>query len=269
MNSTVAIMGCGWLGTPLAQDLLQQGFTVHGSTTSHDKVGALRDLGIVPFQISLTENGIAGPITSFLENAKVIIINVPPNLRGVNKENYEQKIGHLHEAIRNSSVANIIFISSTSVYGDLDGDVKETSVPHPETDSGKQLLATEETLLNDPDLETTIIRFGGLIGPNRHPITFLAGKKGLSNGNHPINLIHLDDCIRIIATVLEKGYWGEIFNGVYPLHPPKKDYYANEADKRGLEAPQYTDSRSSQGKKVIPYNLMERKKFTFKKSIVS
>lgn len=262
-------MGCGWLGTPLAQELLKQGYTVHGSTTSHDKLGTLREMGISPFQISLSENGIEGPIEHFLENVRVLIINVPPNLRGANTENYEQKIGHLHEAIKNSEVSKIIFISSTSVYGDLEGDVKETSVPHPETASGKQILATEEKLLYDPDLETAIVRFGGLIGPNRHPISFLAGKKDLSNGNHPINLIHLEDCVHIITTILKEGYWGEIFNGVYPLHPPKKDYYTTEAQKRGLEAPQYADSKHSLGKKVIPYNLMERKKFIFKKSIVS
>lgn len=262
-------MGCGWLGMPVAQELLQQGYTVHGSTTSHDKLVTLGEMGISPFQISLSENGIEGPIENFLENVRVLIINVPPNLRGANSENYEQKIGHLHEAIKNSEVSKIIFISSTSVYGDLEGDVKETSVPHPETASGKQILATEEKLLYDPDLETAIVRFGGLIGPNRHPISFLAGKKDLSNGNHPINLIHLEDCVHIITTILKEGYWGEIFNGVYPLHPPKKDYYTTEAQKRGLEAPQYTDSKHSLGKKVIPYNLMERKKFIFKKSIVS
>ncbi len=261
-------MGCGWLGTPLAKELLQEGYTVHGSTTSHDKLGPLKELGIVPFQISLTENGIEGPIEDFLKNVGILIINVPPNLRGANKENYEQKIGHLHLAIKNSRVSKIIFISSTSVYGDLEGDVKETSVPYPGTASGKQLLAMEEKLLYDPILETTVIRFGGLIGPNRHPITFLAGKKDLSNGNHPINLIHLEDCIHIIKTILKEGYWGEIFNGVYPLHPPKKDYYTNEAKKRGLEPPQYTDSKDNHGKKVLSYNLMERKKFIFRKSIV-
>lgn len=262
-------MGCGWLGTPLAQHLISEGYTVHGSTTSSEKLQDLRDLEIVPFKISLSENGIEGPIEAFLKNVKVLVINVPPNLRGSNRENYELKMKHLHASAKSCGVAGIIFISSTSVYGDLEGDVTETTVPHPETESGKQLLVVEEKFKNDPDLETTIIRFGGLIGPNRHPVSFLAGKKDLSQGNHPVNLIHLEDCIHIIATILKEGYWGEIFNGVYPLHPPKQEYYVNEAKKRGLPAPVYADKKNTQGKKVVPYNLMHLKKYRFQKPIVT
>ncbi|MEB8346521.1 SDR family oxidoreductase [Flavobacteriaceae bacterium KMM 6898] len=269
MNNIIGIMGCGWLGTPLAQHLLLEGFTVHGSTTSSYKLQELQDLGIRPYKISLTENGIEGPIEAFLENVNVLIINIPPNLRGSNKENYKTKMEHVLVAIKSSGVPKLIFISSTSVYGELEGDVTETTVPHPETESAKQLLAVEENFKNDPNLETTIIRFGGLIGPNRHPITFLAGKKDLSNGNHHINLIHLTDCILIIKTILKEGYWGEIFNGVYPLNPQKKEYYINEAQKRGLEAPEYQDSLTSHGKKVVPFNLMHRKKFRFQKSIIN
>lgn len=262
-------MGCGWLGTPLAQQLIREGYTVHGSTTSSEKLMHLQELGILPFKISLSENGIDGPIDAFLKSAKVIVINVPPNLRGSHRENYEVKMKHLHDSIKGSSVARIIFISSTSVYGDLEGDVTETTVPHPETESGKQLLAVEEKFKYDPALETTIIRFGGLIGPDRHPISFLSGKKDLSNGNHPINLIHLDDCIHIIETIMNKGYWGEVFNGVHPLHPQKKEYYTDEARKRGLEIPIYLDSKNTQGKKVLPFNLVHFKKYEFQKSIVS
>lgn len=268
MNSTIAIMGCGWLGTPLAEHLLQENFIVHGSTTSSNKLQELESLGIRPYKISLLEEGIVGPIDAFLENVSVLIVNVPPNLRDPHKENYKVKMGHLLAAIKGSEVSRLIFVSSTSVYGDLDGDVTETSVPHPETQSGKQLLSVEETFQNNPNFETTIIRFGGLIGPNRHPITFLAGKKGLSNGNHPVNLIHLEDCILIITTILKEGYWGEIFNGVYPLHPTKKEYYVNEANKKELEVPEFQDSIVSHGKKVIPFNLMHRKKYRFQKSII-
>jgi nucleoside-diphosphate-sugar epimerase len=262
-------MGCGWLGTPLAQHLIKKGQTVHGSTTSSQKLIELQKLGILPFKVSLSENGIEGSIKAFLKNVKVLVINVPPILRGTKKENYEDKMQHLLAAIKDSTVTRIIFISSTSVYGELEGDVTETTLPHPETESGSQLVAVEEKFMNNPDLETTIIRFGGLIGPNRHPITFLSGKKNLSNGNHPINLIHLEDCIQIIDTVIKEGYWGEIFNGVYPLHPSKRDYYLNEAKKRDLEAPEYSESKNTEGKKVVPFNLIHYKKFRFQKTIVS
>ena len=54
---------------------------------------------------------------------------------------------------------------------------------------------------------TTVIRFGGLIGYDRMPGKFLTGKKDLPNGDAPVNLIHRDDCVQIIYQIIknEKG----------------------------------------------------------------
>ncbi|WP_258929292.1 hypothetical protein [Flavobacterium davisii] len=47
----------------------------------------------------------------------------------------------------------------------------------PQKDSGKALLIVEKMLLNQIQFKTTIIRFSGLIGYDRMPWRFLAGKK--------------------------------------------------------------------------------------------
>ena len=146
---------------------------------------------------------------------------------------------HLYDAIKNTALARIIFISSTSVYGDIDGLVTEDSPTRPNTESGRQLLAAENIFLNDGPLNTTIIRFGGLIGPSRHPVTHLAGKTELTNGNDPVNLIHLYDCIGIIKMVINGNWENKVINGVYPHHPTKEAYYTSEAIKRGLLPPSY------------------------------
>ncbi|MGB5499393.1 MAG: SDR family oxidoreductase, partial [Maribacter sp.] len=226
MINTIAVMGCGWLGLPLAKSLLEDGCQVHGSTTTQDKRNDLTKLGIVPFLISLTEEKIIGDIAGFLADTELIVINVPPKLRGGNKENYVNKMQLLHTAIKASSVQKILFVSSTSVYGDIDGEVTEETIPCPSTESGKQLLASENLFRDDAKLQTTIIRFGGLIGPDRHPITILSGRKGLTNGNDVINLIHLEDCIGIIKATIQNDWWDELFNGVYPYHPSKQEYYS-------------------------------------------
>jgi len=212
-------MGCGWLGFPLAESFVKNGYGVNGSTTSEEKLKNLEKAGIVPFLISLSEDDIQGNIDDFLEDVEILIINVPPKLRGGNKENYVEKMKLLHGAISHSAVQKVIFVSSTSVYGDLEGEVTEETEPRPATESGRQLLASENIFREDAGLQTSIIRFGGLIGSDRHPINMLSGKKGLSNGNHPINLIHLNDCIRIIQSIIEKNWWNETFNGVFPYLP--------------------------------------------------
>ncbi len=263
MSKKIAILGCGWLGLPLAQSFLADGHRVHGSTTSEKKIADLKQCGVLPFLISLSEDKIEGNISEFLTNVALLIINVPPRLRAGNSENYVKKMKLLHDAIKASLVRKVIFVSSSSVYGDVKGDVTEETMPQPNTESGKQLLTSERIFKGDPELQTTIIRFGGLIGPNRHPVTMLSRRKKLSNGNAPINLIHLNDCIRIIIKILKKNWWCETFNGVYPYHPTKQKYYTSEALRKGLQIPDYDTSISKIGKIVHSYNLTNVKDFRF------
>ena len=256
-------MGCGWLGLPLAKVLITEGYQVHGSTTSEEKLSSLEKEKIISFLISLSEDAIYGTIESFLLHVDALIINVPPRLRGDNKENYVKKMQLLYESVKSSKVKQIIFISSTSVYGDVTGKVTEDTAPEPVTESGKQLLASENIFRNDTTLDATIVRFGGLIGPNRHPVTMLSGKKNLSNGNHPINLIHLNDCIKIISEILKNDWWGETLNGVYPYHPTKQEYYTSKAIGKGLQPPEYNTTSTKKGKIVTSYNLTNYKNFEF------
>ena len=267
MNKKIAIIGCGWLGFPLAEVLIKEGYQVNGSTTSREKLVKLKSAGIDPFLISLSEVGIEGDIGNFLLNIDTVIINVPPKLRGDHRENYVAKMKFLHTAIKASQVRYLLFVSSTSVYGDIDGEITEQTVPRPVSESGKQLMISETIFRNDNDLKATILRFGGLIGPTRHPVNMLSGKKNLTNGNAPVNLIHLDDCIRIIREILDKAWWGETFNGVYPEHPTKRQYYTSEAIRKGLQIPEYVTNTPKIGKIVHSYNLTKVKGFRFATSL--
>ncbi|HET8735015.1 MAG TPA: SDR family oxidoreductase [Pricia sp.] len=267
MNRTIAIMGCGWLGLPLAKALIKNGYSIHGSTTSEKKLVPLKNEGIHPFLISLSEDGIEGDIKGFLSNVEALIINVPPKLRAKHTESYVKKMQLLHRAIKASTVQKVIFTSSTSVYGKVDGAVTEKTKPHPVTESGRQLVAAEEIFRNDSALQASIIRFGGLIGPKRHPVTMLSGRKNLSNAYAPVNLIHRNDCIRIITEIVEKNWWGETFNGVNPDHPTKQDYYTSKALEKGLQPPDYPANSPKKGKIVHSYTLINVKKFRFTTSL--
>ena len=252
------MLGCGWLGLPLAEHFVSRSYEVHGTTTSHGKKELLRAKGIHPYTIKVSEKEISGAIQKFLANIDTLIINVPPKLRGKNPENYVSKMMLLRSEMLKSQVKNVIFISSTSVYGITEGEITEATPPKPTTESGHQLLACEKLFLQDENLSCTIIRFGGLLGPDRHPVTMLSKRQNLANGEHPINLIHLEDCIHMIFTILEKGYWAQIFNGVYPFHPTKKEYYTAEAKSRGIPAPNYLESSNNGlGKTVISKKFLD------------
>jgi nucleoside-diphosphate-sugar epimerase len=252
----ISILGCGWLGLPLAKSLLDKGFLVKGSTTSIEKMTLLESNGIHAFQITLSENEIQGDLQSFLKNSEILIIDIPPKLRENSNENFVSKIQNLIPFIENSKIEKIIFISSTSVYADETSttlSVTELTKPQPETESGKQLLKAENLLLRSTNFKTTVIRFGGLIGENRHPIHFLAGRKNIENPDAPINLIHQMDCIGIIEEILRQAQndklgFGEIFNAVAPFHPTRKTYYSEKALELNLLLPEFDESKPSVGK---------------------
>ena len=67
MMTQISILGCGWLGFPLAKALVSKGFSVKGSTTSDEKIAVLKNAGIEPFLIALSENKTSGKLTEFLD----------------------------------------------------------------------------------------------------------------------------------------------------------------------------------------------------------
>lgn len=263
----ISILGCGWLGFPLAKSLLQKGFLVKGSTTTLEKMSVLQNAGINAFQIALSEEKIVGEMDAFLSNSEILIIDIPPKLRGNSNENFVAKIQNLIPFIEKSSVEKVIFVSSTSVYSDaisIDLITEKTS-PNPDTESGKQLLEAEKILQNNSNFRTTVIRFGGLIGEDRHPIKFLAGKENLENPEAPINLIHQLDCIGIITEILEKNCFGKTFNAVSPFHPTRKVYYSKKALELNLPLPKFDESKPSVGKIISSEKIETVLKYTFQK----
>lgn len=259
----ISILGCGWLGLPLAKSLVENGFLVKGSTTSENKLPLLKNSGIVPFKIILSTDEIQGDLMDFLNESEILIIDIPPKLRNSENESFVSKIEKLIPFIEKSSVTNIIFISSTSVYGEDNKIVTEETFPNPDTEVGKQLVIVESLLQKNAHFETTVVRFGGLIGDDRHPIHYLSGRKNIENPEAPINLIHQDDCIGIILKIIESKSWNKTFNAVAPFHPTKKEYYVQKALDFGLQIPDFNDGTTSKGKTVLTTKMNEILKYNY------
>ncbi|WP_456315131.1 hypothetical protein [Pseudomonas shirazensis] len=253
----ISILGCGWLGLPLAKKLIENGNSVNGSTTSENKLSVLEKAGINPFLVILSEaegalesQSVSESINDFLSESEILIIDIPPKLRGNNdsgdssRKVFVEKIETLIPFIEKSTINKVLFVSSTSVYGDENGTITEETTPTPETESGKQLLLAESVLQKNQNFETTILRFGGLIGEDRHPVKFLAGKENLENPDAPVNLIHQDDCIEIIQEIINQSKWNEVFNAAAPFHPTREEYYTQKAKEQNLILPKFSGEKS-------------------------
>lgn len=143
----VSVLGCGWLGKPLAISLLNEGFKVKGSTTSEEKLELLEDNGIEPYIVDISE---FEEFDSFL-NSDILIIAITSK----DVDGFENLISQ----IENSSIQKVIFISSTSVYGRVNKVMTE------EDEVLNTPLAEIENLFRENTFfETTIVRFAGLFG---------------------------------------------------------------------------------------------------------
>lgn len=274
----IAILGCGWLGLPLAKSLLSKGYQVKGSTTSENKLEVLKNAGISPFQIQLEEHQIIGNIENFLKETDVLVIDIPPGLRREISSSQEMKfvnkIKNIIPYIEKSGIQKVVFVSSTSVYGDGFPivEITEETKPNPDTESGIQLVIAETLLQSNPNFKTMVIRFGGLLGDDRHPIKFLAGRTNVENPNAPVNMIQREDCIGIIEKILKQVQhdnweWNQTFNAVATQHPTRKAYYHKKAELFHLPLPTFAEDSESIGKMISSKKVETILGYSFQKEI--
>ena len=102
-NYCISILGCGWLGLPLARQLVQQGHQIKGSTTSQQKMKVMKNIGIIPYLIKLTEE--EPQWVDFLQT-DVLVIAIP--LKEIKP--FEHLIKNLPSKVK------VIYTSSTAVY---------------------------------------------------------------------------------------------------------------------------------------------------------
>lgn len=256
-------MGCGWLGLPLSKHLIVEGYAVKGSTTQFSKLNELENEGIEGFYIELKEGEIFGEIDEFL-SSDILVINIPPRLKSKTKSDYLISLKSFLPFLKRSTIQNVLFISSTAIYPDtpsFQNVNEETRLV--KSEKGEILKKAEGLFYKSSKWRTTVLRFGGLIGKSRHPAKYLAGKKDLANPESPVNLISLDDCVNMISLVISKNDFGEIYNGCYPEHPSREEYYTQICERMGLDRPTFSHSQPSIGKIVNSEKIQNRLGFSF------
>jgi nucleoside-diphosphate-sugar epimerase len=257
----VSILGCGWYGKALARSLIQKGITVKGSSTSDEKLKQLSAEGITPYSVQFdasNENFDPG-----FFDCDVLVISIPPKFRKGETTGYLPKVQRIINAILTYQVRKVIYISSTGVHGDHNTEVNELSDPNPDTESGIILLEAEKLFQRETNFKTNIIRFGGLVGPERHPGRFFAGKKDIPNGLAPVNLIHQLDCVGISEAIIERDIFGYVFNACSGDHPTRSDFYGRSTLEAGLQAPEFINELNH-WKIVDSINLISILNYEFK-----
>lgn len=242
----VSVLGCGWLGKPLAISLLEEGFAVNGSTTSEDKITILESLDINAFIVDIAS---FEEFDDFL-NTDILIIAITSK----DVDGFENLISQ----IQNSPVQKVIFISSTSVYGRINKVMTEEDAVL-ET----PLTEIENLFRENTFFETTIIRFAGLFGGDRHPANWFKNGRKIPQPKGFVNMIHQEDCIEIIHTIIDQNCWNTTFNACSNHHPTRREFYTIAKLSRDFETPVFEENENYEWKIISSQKLQDVLDYTF------
>ncbi len=249
----ISIIGCGWLGLPLGKFLAEQSYLVKGSTTSEEKLPLLTQAGIQAYKIIVT-NQLEGEPKDFFD-ADILVINIPPKRRLENiQTTHPQQIKAILAEAKKGSIQQVIFISSTGVYGNENRILTEADALNPVRNSGEALVIIEALLQKEKDLNVTILRMAGLVGGDRKAGRFLSGKRDIPNGQARVNMVHRDDCIQVIYQIIKQEKWGDIYNVCADEHPTREAFYTSQAKKQGFDLPHF-----AKGAEVV-YKIISNQK---------
>lgn len=253
----VAIIGLGWIGLPLAKFLQDRNWEVYGSTTSKEKKATLRESGILAIQFQLDPFPKGEGFQKLLQ-AEYMVINIPPKSRSQSSGFYLEQLKYLMSILRQSEVKKVVFVSSTGVYPSKKNGLTYTEdfVLTDENAGNSTLLAAEKMTLNESNFDSTIIRFGGLLGVDRIPGRYFSGKDQVV-GHTRVNFIHQEDAVRVIAWILEEELWDKTYNGVAPVHAVRKEIYEKNSQELGIKPPKsYAPPKEGEDRLISPEKLL-------------
>lgn len=220
------IVGCGDIGSRLALACLERGDAVTGWVRSEAGMARLHKLRIPALQVDLDA---ARPAIPDLSGQWLFYFAPPP---AVGRE--DSRVGHLIQALlQQGSPAKLVYISTTGVYGDCQGEWVDESRPvAPLADRAFRRLDAEtrwRAWSDQTGAGLVILRVAGIYGPGKLPIKRLrSGQPMVSEVDSPVtNHIHSLDLVRICLAAMQRGRSGEVYN-VSDGHPGSMTGYFNQ-----------------------------------------
>lgn len=208
----ILVAGCGKLGGAIAQALTGVG-QVFGLRRNADRIPA----GITPLAADLTRPETLSRVLP--ADPDIIIYCLTPSRYDESgyRTAYVTALDNLIRTLEPRSLTRLLFVSSSSVYGQNDDSwVDESSPTRPRDFRGKQILAGEQLALASGQ-PATVVRFSGIYGPSRTGFID-AVRQGRLAPPAPAafsNRIHEEDAVRVIVHLAQLALNGQALAPVY------------------------------------------------------
>ncbi|WP_448548208.1 NAD(P)H-binding protein [Thalassotalea fusca] len=246
--SSVGIIGCGWLGNALANQLIAHDHVVIGTTRSEDKLQKLSQLKIIAEKLEFPLSGVDID-TLAVFNCNTLVIAITPGIRQ-GRIDYADNIKTIVGHAQRHGVEHIVLLNSTAIYQGLNGYVDEAATLLLD-DPKVALLKQAEQYVENYCGRYSIFRLSGLVGPGRHPGNFFNSNRLLTQPNAFVNLIHQQDVVNSLFEFITQTKPSEIYNASSSMEVSKGHFYNMAAYALGKEASLYDNEPSKESGKLI------------------
>lgn len=264
----IAIIGCGYIGMETAAIWTQKGFHVTATTRTPERLEALAK--VAQKNVILKGNN-EEEFVPLIANNEAILITISAD----NREHYESAYLHTAQIFRRLALEmntprDLIYTSSTSVYGDHHGRwVDENSDLLGQTQQARILIEAERTFRSLEDLgwNVCILRFAEIYGPGRSlpdRVKQLQNQTLPGAGDHYTNMVHKADCAGAIDHALRHEFRG-LFNVSDDDHPTRRELYDQVARKLGCQPVQWDPNLAGlhNGNKRVSNHKIKSKGLSF------
>ena len=237
MSPDIVIIGCGFLGEAAAALFSARGASVLGLVRSEASRASLSHASFETALCDVTSDASVAALSPRLSGVPVAIHAVSPGMRGEEAYAALYRDG-LQRVVAAWQPRRVIFVSSTSVYGQDDGSwITEESPTEPARETGRILLEAEKIALEAGGIAA---RLTGIYGPGRSYLlrNFLSGEAVLENGGGRwINQIHRDDGAAALVRLGDPEVSPGVYNVTDDTPPTQREVYGWMADFFGRPLP--------------------------------
>ncbi len=239
---TLLIVGCGDVGLRVLRELRRRGspWRVLALTSNPQRRAELREAGAIPLLGNLDDPASLGRLAGL---ADAVLHLAPPPLQGRS----DPRTAHLLQALsRRSAPVHLVYMSTTGVYGDCQGQwVPETRPVNPQTDRARRRVDAEQRVrawARRTGAVATVLRVPGIYALDR---TGGDPRERVRRGTPSLvpeedgytNHIQADDLARITLAALHHGAPLRAYNSSDDGDLRTGDHYDRVADHCGLPRP--------------------------------
>jgi nucleoside-diphosphate-sugar epimerase len=240
------VFGCGYLGRRVAQRWRAAGHAVFAVTRSAERAAEFQAEGWQP----IIADVLRPESLRELPAAETVLFAVGHDRNGGHalREVYVDGLRNVLAALPHAT-KRLIYISSTGVYGQNNGQwVDEDSPCEPSREGGRVCLEAERMLLaHEWGRRSIVLRLAGIYGPGRIPRLqeLQCSEPIAAPAAGFLNLIHVEDAVAAVRAVESHSAAPRLFN-VADGHPViRSEYYQELARQAGFPAPRFIEAEKS------------------------